>query len=282
MRCGASPGGRMSVSRSDAVNACSRLVLGLVIQTLAVAAPAQLIERPVAAPEESRATGGRGAGEVRAQLSPRNYTTLAAEIGARVSALPVPEGGVFRMGDTLVELDCVIPAAQLRRAEASLAGAERALEANLRLKEYNSIGQLELDMSRAEFDKSRAEVAQMAATLDKCRISAPFAGRVSEQKVREQQFVQPGQALLDIIDDSALELEFIVPSRWLQWLRLGHGLRVRIDETGKTYPARVLRLGARVDPVSQSLKVTAAIEGRFPELLAGMSGRAILGGAAAR
>lgn len=257
------------------------LVLVWLLQCLLPAAQAQLIERPGPAPEDARSAvaATRGGGEVRAQLSPRQFTTLAAEIGARISALPVPEGGAFRAGDTLIELDCVIPAAQLRRAEASLAGAERALQANLRLKEYNSIGQLELDMSRAEFDKSKAEVAQMAATLAKCKIVAPFAGRISEQKVREQQYVQPGQALLDILDDNSLELEFIVPSRWLQWLRPGHGLRVRIDETGKTYPARVHRLGARVDPVSQSLKVTAAIEGHFPELLAGMSGRAILGAA---
>ena len=117
----------------------------------------------------------------------------------------------------------------------------------------------------------------MAAMISKCKVAAPFSGRIAEQKVREQQYVQPGQALLDILDDSALELEFIVPSRWLQWVRPGYSLRIRIDETGRSYPARVQRLGARVDPVSQSVKVVAVIEGKFPELLAGMSGRASFG-----
>jgi hypothetical protein len=51
---------------------------------------------------------------------------------------------------------------------------------------------------------------------------------------------------------------------------------VRIDETGKTYPAKVTRLGAKVDPVSQSVKVVAAIDGSFPELIAGMSGKIAL------
>ena len=51
---------------------------------------------------------------------------------------------------------------------------------------------------------------------------------------------------------------------------------IRIDETGKTYPAKVQRIGARVDPVSQSIKLTAAIDGRFPDLIAGMSGRVAL------
>lgn len=123
--------------------------------------------------------------------------------------------------------------------------------------------------------KARAELGANQAVLSKCSVAAPFAGRVAEQKVREQQYVQPGQALLDIIDDSVLELEFLVPSHWLGWLKPGVALSVQIDETQKAYPARFTRIGARVDPVSQSVKVAAAIDGRFPELIAGMSGRVI-------
>jgi hypothetical protein len=51
---------------------------------------------------------------------------------------------------------------------------------------------------------------------------------------------------------------------------------VQIDETRKTYPAKFIRIGARVDPVSQSVKVAAAISGRFPELMAGMSGKVLV------
>jgi hypothetical protein len=64
-----------------------------------------------------------------------------------------------------------------------------------------------------------------------------------------------------------------VPSSWLVWLKVGQRLRVQIDETKRSYPARFTRIGARADPVSQSVKVAAAIDGRFPELVAGMSGR---------
>ena len=112
--------------------------------------------------------------------------------------------------------------------------------------------------------------------MSKCTVSAPFAGRVAEQKVREQQYVQPGQPLLEILDDSSLELEFIVPSRWLVWLKPGQAFHVAIDETGRTYPAKVQRIGARVDPVSQSVKLSAVVDGRFPELMAGMSGKVLM------
>lgn len=214
--------------------------------------------------------------QIRAQLTPRRYTTIAAEIGAKVSSLPVAESAAFKAGQVLVSFDCSLQRAQLDKALAELDGAEQTLKSNLRLQELNSVGQLELDLSRAAANKAKAEVGAHKAVLAKCEVLAPYSGRVAEQKVREQQYVQPGQALLDILDDSQMELEFLVPSVWLRWLKIGGSFQVQIDETQKTYPARFTRIGARVDPVSQSVKVAAAINGKYPELIAGMSGNVLI------
>jgi membrane fusion protein (multidrug efflux system) len=214
--------------------------------------------------------------EIRAQLMPRRYTTLAAEIGAKVNRLPIEEGGRFRAGDRLITFDCSLQQTQLDKAQAALQATEQTWKANQRLEELRSIGKVELEISQAETLKARADVASYKVVLSKCAVAAPFSGRVAEQKVREQQYVQPGQALLDILDDSTLELEFIVPSKWLVWLKPRHGFQVFIDETGKSYPARVQRIGARVDPVSQSVKLSAIVDGRFNELIAGMSGRVVM------
>jgi RND family efflux transporter MFP subunit len=229
---------------------------------------------PAAAPAPANAALDKR--EIRAQLMPRRYTTLAAEIGAKVSRLPVAEGGRFRAGETLVVFDCTLQQAQLNKAKAALAAADKTWSANQRLNELNSVGKVELDVSESEVAKARAEVAANAALIGKCALAAPFAGRIAEQKVREQQYAQPGQPLLEIIDDSQLELEFIVPSKWLVWLKAGHGFPVAIDETGKSYPAKVQRIGARVDPVSQSVKLSATIDGKYPELIAGMSGKVLM------
>lgn len=214
--------------------------------------------------------------EIRAQLMPRRYTTIAAEIGAKISNINVSEGGSFKAGQLLVSFDCSLQKAQLDKAQAELEGAEQTLQSNLKLEKLNSVGQLELDLSKSSVNKAKADLGANNAVLSKCQVVAPFSGRVAEQKVREQQYVQAGQAMLDILDDSVLELEFLVPSVWLQWLKVGGAFQVQIDETQKTYPSRFTRIGARVDPVSQSVKVAAAISGRFPELMAGMSGKVLI------
>lgn len=246
-------------------------LLSLLSLTLWAALPAQAAPAP-AAP----AAAALDSREIRAQLAPRRYTTLAAEIGAKINRLPLAEGAAFRQGQLLVQFDCALQQAQLAKAEAALMAADTNWKGNQKLAQLNSVGQVELDVSKAEAQKAQAEVAANRTLLGKCQVTAPFAGRIAEQKAREQQYVQPGQALMEILDDSTLELEFIVPSRWLSWVRGGTAFQVSIDETGKTYPAKVQRIGARVDPVSQSVKLNAVIDGRFGELIAGMSGKVLM------
>jgi multidrug resistance efflux pump len=123
-------------------------------------------------------------------------------------------------------------------------------------------------------DKSRAELAMADAAASKCDIAAPFNGITVEQKAQEFQYATPGQPLLEILDDRSLEIELIAPSRWLAWLKPGYGFDVHIDETDKTYPAIITRVGGRVDPVSQTVKVFGEVRGNANELMAGMSGRA--------
>ena len=215
-------------------------------------------------------------GDIRAQLTPRDYTTLAAEIGAKVEKIAVREGERFTKGQTLIAFDCSVQRAQLTEARATLSAAEKTVAVNKRLLELQTIGKLEYDLAQAEVDKARAKDSAGAAVVAKCQVPAPFDGRVVEQKARSQQFVQPGQALLDILDDTELELDFVVPSKWLVWLKPGHAFQVVIDETARTYPVKLVRAGARIDPVSQTVRMMGTIGGRFSELTAGMSGKVLL------
>lgn len=238
--------------------------------TAAVPVPVPVLRTVALSPSPSVDTT-----EMRAQLSPRRYTTVAAEIGARVQRVAA-EGSAFRAGQSLATFDCGLQQAQVERTKVALEVAGKAQATQTRLNELNATGRQEVEQAEGEVAKQRAELAQGRVLLSKCSIAAPFSGRVVEQKVREQQYAQPGQALLEIIDDSVLEIEFLMPSRWLGQVRAGSAVQIAVDETGRSYSARVLRLGARIDPVSQSVKVVAAIEGRPKELMAGMSGRLLV------
>jgi RND family efflux transporter MFP subunit len=215
--------------------------------------------------------------EIRGHLTPKRYTTLASELAAKVDKVTVREGDRFRDGQLLLALDCSVQRAQLDRARSVLATAAKLEAAQRRLVELKTAGELDAEQAALEVAKAKGEAEVMAATVAKCTIAAPFSGRVSEQKVRDQQFVQAGQPLLEVLDDSVLEMEFIVPSKWLAWLKVGMPFQFQIDELGgRVVQARVARLGAQVDPVSQSVKVAGEIVGGAADLVAGMSGRVLL------
>ncbi len=211
---------------------------------------------------------------LRVKVTAVNRTVLASQLSGRVEHIAVRDGEAFVKGQILVQLDCAAPQAQLRRAQAS-AGKQQAVYATTKkLESLNSRSRLELEVARAEVEQALAEVAAAKIFVERCAVAAPFAGRVAARMAQDSQFVNEGQALLEIVDPSSLELEFIAPSNWLPWFTPGSTFTVRIDETGKTYQARLLRLSGEVDAVSQSIKAYAVFLDPGPELLPGMSGEA--------
>ena len=104
--------------------------------------------------------------DIRAQLAPRRYTTIAAEVGAKISRIAVTEGGSFRAGQTLITLDCSLQQAQREKAKAMLSAAEHTYNANRRLEELRSIGKVELEVSEAEVGKAKAELAEGEARVE--------------------------------------------------------------------------------------------------------------------
>jgi membrane fusion protein, multidrug efflux system len=213
-----------------------------------------------------------GKQDIRAQLSAVTYNSIASELNARISELPFKEGQAFKVGQVLVVFDCATQQAQFQKTKAVLSIADRNYQTNKKLLALGSVGRVEYENSYSEFLKSKAENDELAAVLARCNVLAPYSGLVVEQKVRSQQFVQAGQPLIDILDKRALELEFVAPSKWSPWLVEGYKFEIKLDETGKSYPAKITRINGKIDPVSQTIKVAAVIDGDFKEISPGMSG----------
>jgi RND family efflux transporter MFP subunit len=233
-----------------------------------------------AQPAPTQAPSANALAEIRAEITPRFYTTLSSEIAGRIDKINTRPGEHFKKGDVLVVLDCVTQRALLQKARAVEIAAERTYAVNQRLYKLGSIGDLELQVSDAEVAKAKADVAVADAAVSKCVIAAPFAGITAEgfsgstvKKPQEYQYVTPGEPVLDILDDRDLDIEFIAPSSDIGRLTVGRHFEVDIEETHKQYDARVTRIAPRVDPVSQSIKVYGHFTGDVHDLLPGMSGK---------
>lgn len=242
---------------------------------LSLFAPIRLLmaEEPLPAPPDNM-SGAEPA--LRAELLAKQFTTLSSEIGARIIQLPFREGAWFKKGDTLGLFDCTVQQAKLLRAQAIMQAETEKAEMLARLDKLNVTSKLELTTAKAEAAKAQAELSIIRAELKSCQLIAPFPGQIVRLAVQEHQYVKPGQVVLDIHNPTQLELVVNLPSRWMQRYSLNDRFLLRVDETGKSYPAKILSFGARMDAVNQLVKMTGEIVGAFPELMPGMSGQVIL------
>lgn len=210
--------------------------------------------------------------ELRAQITSTRHATISAEMTGRIDFLKIREGLRVKKNDVLVRFNCVLLEIKKKKAKIQLSVARNMLKGNKRMAELDAIGSVDLENSRLEVDLAKMDMTYLSAILDQCVIKAPYSGTISEQFVYENEFIQTGTPLFEIQDDKEPRLEFIIPSNWLTWLETGYEFKVRIDDTEKTYPVKLLYTGTKIDALSNSAKAVGLITGEHNELLPGMSG----------
>ena len=246
--------------------------------------PATAVPAPSSAPAPRPATAAAAkndatppAGDtVRVLLIADRETTLSSPVTARIKMLHVSIGMPFGAGQTLVSFDCEEPVARLGMAKAELAGAVETHEAKIRMQGLEQASDVEVALAASAAAKARAQVALQNAQVGQCSMKAPWAGRVAKVHVRSYMSVTPGLPMVDLVKSGPLRLKLNAPSRMLSKIKVGTLFDVAIDETGKSYQARVVAVNSRVDPVSQTIEIESAIAKNYEELLPGMSGVALL------
>jgi membrane fusion protein (multidrug efflux system) len=256
--------------------------LGLSLLLCAAAASAQpkqqpdLPEPPPPGELAAHPAAGATADQVRVLLIADRETTLSSPITARITDMNSSMGMAFGQGQILVSFECTESQARLKMAQAELSSAQETQEARVRMQGLAQASDVEVAVAAAAVAKARGQVDLNQAQVGQCNIRAPWAGRVAKVHAKTFMSVTPGQPLLELVKSGPLRLKLNLPSRLVARVTKNTPLNVTIDETGKTYEARVQALSGRVDPVSQTVEIEATITKAYPELLPGMSGTANL------
>jgi membrane fusion protein, multidrug efflux system len=209
---------------------------------------------------------------VRGIVRASDEAVLSSDLGRRIIELPVKESGAFKQGDVLARFDCDSGRANLTAARAKQRVEQIGYENTARLAKMRAAGRFEVNLAKARTEQAAAEADGLGISLNECEIKAPFAGLVAELSAHVSELPERTQPLMRIIGTARLEVDMIVPSDWLAWIKPGAAFVMRIDETGKDAPASILRLGAVVDPVSQTVKAVGELSAPDPAVRPGMSG----------
>ncbi len=209
---------------------------------------------------------------IRVLLAPNTETTLSSQMNGTITDLRATLGKPVAKNTMLAQLNCGEVQARANVAKAELNMARQNLAAKRSLRDLKAAGDIEVAMASTEVEKADGALSLSNVQLSYCRVIAPFSGHIAKVYVKPYQTVSAGTPMVDLVGDGALKVRLNVPSSLLVRLKEGAHLDITIHETGKTYPAHISAVNARVDAVAQTVELEAQLDGEHPELVAGMSG----------
>ena len=193
-------------------------------------------------------------GEVRAKTN----IDLVTQVTGKVTSVSdkFVEGGEFKAGETLLQIDTSDYLVALKSAEASVASAqvdvdmEQATAAN-RVREWQDLQGRPLDqanplvLNKPQIDRAKARLAAAKAELaaanlnyQRTKISAPFDGRIMTKSAELGQFLSRGEGIGRVFATQAMEVR--IPMTDVQISELGLRLGYSALEKDTTeIPAKV-------------------------------------------
>ena len=104
-------------------------------------------------------------------------------------------------------------------------------------------------------------VKNLEAKLYKYTLKAPFSGILTEALVSQGTLVRAGQKLGEFIDTSVFELEVNVNEAYAHLLKKGNKVKVSNLNNTKKWNATIVRVNAKVDQSTQSIKAYLQLKG---------------------
>ncbi len=235
-------------------------------------APALSDSEPKVASKSVESDESKETIRVRGVVKAKDEVLFSSKIAGRISLMPYKEGQRFQKGAVLVAFDCARLRAEVNAAWAANRASQQIHKQSLALDAYQAIGKTDVQVAQAKAEQTGAEAIALEAQIRDCTIIAPFSGIVVENLSHLHENAAAGRELTKVLNDADIEVHMIAPSGWLNWLRVGSIFHFRVDETGNTHEGHVVRLGAVVDPVSQTVRVVGVLTGKRDSILPGMSG----------
>jgi len=229
-----------------------------------------------------------------------NQVDLAAQRDGVVSEVFIDTGAPVRKGQLLAKLDsrqltadrdaaaakARSIAADVKNWEAAEKVAKTDFERNDAMWKANIVSREVADHAKYQYEAVQFEVERerenlkysqnteksLDLELEKTDIVAPFAGVVARRYVHLGQQVSRNDRLFWISATSPLRLKFTLPESYVGRVKRGTALVVSSANTpDEVHSARVMMVSPLVDPASDTIDVTAELQGQTKNLHPGMT-----------
>ena len=204
-------------------------------------------------------------------LTAENGVTLSAEVAGTVAKIDFESGAAVEKGTLLAQFDVSVEQAQLRSAEASAELARLNAERIRELRNKDTLAQADLDTVEAQLKQAVANAEAIRATIEKKTFRAPFAGTLGIRKVTVGQYVNSGQAIVELQTLDPIHVDFSLPQQRVVDLAVGQSVEVTTDGvSGAKFTGKITAFDPRIDPATRNLRVRATLANDGAKLRPGM------------
>jgi len=195
----------------------------------------------------------------------RRKSQLGFSTGGRIQSISVDVGDKVKAGASLARLDTRGLNAQLLAAEASVeetraahALALNTVERQRTLQSQGHVSQQRVDEAEAQantgfarIEAAKSQADTLRVQIDLARITAPYAGVVTQRMSDEGAIAGPGAPILELVETSVLEARIGVPAANAARLTPGTLYTLRAD-TGPVQ-AKLRSVTGVIDPTRRTV-----------------------------
>lgn len=211
-------------------------------------------------------------------LQANESVVIRSEIAGRVKAIQFSEGRTIDQGSILLSIDPAEYLAQLEQISATVELNQLNFERAKPLHEEKLISQQAYDEIGAKLKESQANLSLAQARLDKATIRAPFGGRLGLRQVSPGDYLQPGQAIVNLEDIDSLKVDFRIPELYFGQVKTGQTVNIRVDAfPNKKFLGKSFAIDPRIDEATRTILLRAHIPNPGGGLRPGMFARVTLG-----
>lgn len=196
---------------------------------------------------------------------------LTPSVTELVTKVSFEDGNRVAKGDVLVEMEMAEELALKIEEEYRLKEAQRQVDRLRPLVKRGASSQSSLDSQKLEVETSKARLKAIESQIQQRQIIAPFDGVLGQRNISIGSLTQPGSIVTTIDDDSVMKIDFAVPELFIPELIKIETIKAKSRTwPDKSFEGKIISVNSRVDPITRSVVVRAAIDNDEKHLRAGM------------
>ena len=204
-------------------------------------------------------------------LTANEWVEIKSELEATVVEIGFDEGKPVTKGQLLFRLDESRLTTALAEAEVNLKLSKINYDRAQQLLRDKTISQQEFDQLASRFESMQATIAVRQRELKDTKIHAAFAGVMGARNISSGQVIKKDTVLGHLVDLNPVKVEVNVPERFLNLLKLGQAIELRVAAfAGKTFKGEVYFIAPQVETATRTALVKARIPNPDLKLKPGM------------